>query len=68
MAPDHYMVAQKKHLVVRAVDYQLIAGQLYNLGPDEILRRCILDHEKASILEEVHRGVARGHYGGKATS
>ena len=27
---------QKKQLVVKSSDFQLIAGQLYNLGPDEI--------------------------------
>jgi len=54
--------------VVRAANYQLIAGQLYKLRPYEILRRCILDHEKDSLLEEAHGGVAGGHYAGKATT
>jgi len=54
--------------VLKAADYQLIAGRLYKLGPDEILRRCILNHEKASVLEEAHRGIAGGHYARKATS
>ena len=29
--------SQKKQLVVKDLDFQLIAGQLYKLGPDEIL-------------------------------
>jgi len=68
MTPTHYTVAQKKRLAVKAADYQLIAGQLYKLRPDEILRRCILDHEKGSVLEEAHGGVAGVHYAGKATT
>jgi transposase InsO family protein len=46
----------------------LIAGQLYKLGLDSILRRCVLDHERQDILWECHNGVAGGHVGGKATA
>lgn len=67
-APDHYTVAQKKQLVVRASNYQLIAGQLYKLGMDDILHRCILDHEKTVVLEEAHGGILGRHYEGKATT
>jgi len=67
-APKHFSVAQKKQLVVRASNYQLIAGQLYKLGLDDILRRCILDHEKIVVLDEAHGGLSGGHYAGKATT
>ena len=59
---------QKKQLVVRATDFTLIAGQLYKMGPDEILCRCILEHEKPLILAEAHFGTVGGHYTGKATA
>lgn len=68
VATNHYTVEQKKKLVVRASYYQLIAGQLYKLGLDDILHRCILDHEKTIVLEEAHRGILGGHYVGKATA
>ena len=51
-----------------ATDFTLIAGQLYKLGPDEILRKYVLEHERRRILEEAHAGITRGHYAGKATS
>jgi len=54
--------------VVRASNYQLIAGKFYKLGPDDILHRCILDHEKTSVLEEAHGGLSGGHYTWKATT
>ena len=38
------------------------------MGPDEILRRYVLSHEKESILVEVHVRIPRGHYGGRATA
>jgi hypothetical protein len=53
-------------LVVKETDYQLIAGNLYKLGADGILRRCILEHERTTILEEAHNGIVGGHYAGKA--
>ena len=43
--PVDLTLAQKKQLVTRAVDFELIAGQLYKLGLDEILRHCVLEHE-----------------------
>ena len=60
--------SQKKQLVVKASDFQLITGQLYTLGPDEILRRCILPHEQGPILEEAQARIAGSHYGGRATA
>ena len=56
---------QKKQLVVRAVEFQLIVGQLYKMGPDEIPRRCVMEHERLMILNEAHASVAGGHYAGK---
>ena len=63
-----YSATQRRHLVVRSVDYQLIAGQLYKLGIDSILRCCVMDHKRLSILWECYSGVAIGHVGGKATA
>jgi len=54
-------------LVVYIVDFQLIVGQLYKLGPYEILRRYVLEHERSMILAEAHEGLVLGHYGGKET-
>jgi len=43
MASSEYTISQKKQLVVHAADFSLIAGQLYKMGPDEILRRCVME-------------------------
>jgi hypothetical protein len=66
-APREFTTVQNKNLVVRATDYQLIAGHLYKLGADNILRRCVMEHERPIILEEEHEGIVGGHYAGKAT-
>jgi hypothetical protein len=65
--PQEFSTAQKKNMVVRVADYQLIAGHLYKMGADSILRRCVLEHERPRILAEAHEGIAGGHYAGKYT-
>jgi hypothetical protein len=50
MAPSEYTIIQKKQLVVCAAYFSLIVRQLYKMGPDEILRRCVMEVEKPLIL------------------
>lgn len=53
--------SMEKQLVTKSKDYQVIARQLYNLGADGIMRRCILEHERHKLLWEAHKGIAGGH-------
>jgi len=66
VAPSNMTVVRKKQLVVKEKNYQIIIGNLYKLGADGILRCCILEHERTTILEEAHRGIVGGHYARKA--
>jgi hypothetical protein len=43
-------------------------GHLYTMGTDNILRRCVLEHERPKILVESHEVIVGGHYVGKATT
>jgi hypothetical protein len=52
-------------MVVRAAYYQLIARCLYKMGTYNILRRCVLEHERPIILVGSHESVAGGHYCGQ---
>jgi hypothetical protein len=67
MAPCEYTVIQNKQLVICTVDFKLIARQLYKMGPDEILIRCVMESEIPLILPEEHEGIVRGNYTGKET-
>jgi hypothetical protein len=67
MIPHKYLVIHKKQTVVCVVDFSLIVGQMYKMGPDEILRRCVMEVERPLILVESHEGIAGGHYSGKET-
>jgi hypothetical protein len=64
--PHEFNTVQKKNLVVKATNYQLIAGHLYKMGSNIILRRCVLEHEIPRILAESHEGITGGHYVRKA--
>jgi hypothetical protein len=66
--PQKFRTTQKKKLVVKAPDYQLITGHLYKMGADRILRMCVLEHERPIILAEAHEGIVGGHYVGKSTA
>lgn len=64
--PNRYTSQQKKELVVHTVEFSVIAGHLYKMGSDEILRCYVPNFERKIILVEAHGGVAGGHYVGKA--
>ena len=55
-------------MVVKVAYFELIAGELYKLGPDDILCHYVLEHEKPLILVEAHASVAGGLYAGKVKS
>lgn len=59
---------QQKELVVHAADFSVIAGDLYNMGMDEILRRYVPEFERSSILVEAHGWVEGGYYVGKVAT
>jgi hypothetical protein len=44
--PGKYSGTQKCHMFVREAYYQLITKNLYKIGLENILRRCVLDHER----------------------
>jgi hypothetical protein len=66
--PQEYSTAQKKNLVVRATNYQLIALNLYKMGTDSILRKYVLEQERPRVLAKSHEGIEGGHYAGKPTA
>jgi len=65
MTPKGYMSQQKKELVVRVTYFSIIAGHLYKMRLDELLRCYVPNFEHSSILDEAHGGVTGGHYAGK---
>ena len=52
----------KQILAIKATPYTLINGFLYKMGLDEVLRWCVLEHERENIMYEAHYGLAGGHF------
>ena len=53
---------KKQILAMKATPYNLINGFLYKMGLDDILRRCVLEHERDNIMHEAHYGPTGGHF------
>ena len=53
---------------MKAAPYSLINGFLYKMGLDDILRRCVLEHEWDHILHEAHYGPVGGHFQANTTA
>ena len=47
---------KKQILAMKYASYSLINGFLYKMGLDEVLRRCVLEHERENIMHEAHYG------------
>ena len=56
LAQEGMSAKNKKILAMKVAPYSLINGFLYKLGLDEVLRRCILEHERENIMHESHYG------------
>lgn len=50
----------KKVLAMKVAPFTLKNGYVYKLVPYDILRRCVLEHERGSIIEEAHVGYEGG--------
>ena len=47
---------------MKAAPYSLINEFLYKMGLDDILRRCVLEHERENIMHEAHYGLVGGNF------
>ena len=59
---------KKKILAMKAAPYSLINGFLYKMGLNDILRRCVLEHERDQIMHESLYGTAGGHFQADTTA
>ena len=40
----------------------MVNGSLYKLGLDDVLRRCVLEHERHDTIQQAHAREAGGHF------
>ena len=61
-APEGMSMKKKQILAMKVAPYSLINGFLYKMGLDNILWRCLLEHERDNIMHEEHYGLTEGHF------
>eukprot|EP00253_Pinus_taeda_P009892 PITA_09892 len=60
--------AGKRKIVRKSAPFTWIGGNLFKLGPDQILRRCVREGEVFDILLTCHDGPCGGHFATKRTT
>eukprot|EP00253_Pinus_taeda_P030312 PITA_30312 len=66
--PPHLSSKEKSKIVRKSAPFTWIRGNLFKLGPDQILRRCVREEEVFDILLTCHDGPCGGHFAGKRTT
>lgn len=57
------IIDQNNKLFFKSNPFMLVAGQLYKMGINQVLRRCVSEHEEQVVLVEApHQGVIEGHF------
>eukprot|EP00253_Pinus_taeda_P031877 PITA_31877 len=66
--PPHPSSKEKSRIVRKSAPFTWIGGNLFKLGPDQILRRCVREEEVFEILLTYHDGPYGGHFVAKRTA
>jgi len=63
--PAYLSSKEKSKIVRKSAPFTWIGGNLFKLGPDQILRRCVREEEFFDILLTCHDGPCGGHFAAK---
>eukprot|EP00253_Pinus_taeda_P029173 PITA_29173 len=66
--PRHMSSKEKSKIVRRSTPFTWIEGNLFKLGPGQILRRFVREEEVFEILLTCHDGPCGGHFAAKRTA
>ena len=59
---------KKQILAMKVALYSPINGFLHKMGLDEVQCRCVMEHERDSIMHKAHYGPAGGHFQSDTTA
>ncbi|KAK1417596.1 hypothetical protein QVD17_26726 [Tagetes erecta] len=65
--PEHWSKQQRKHFLSQAKFYIWDEPDLFKIGPDQIIRRCVPDDEIQEVLTHAHSSACGGHLSGRKT-
>eukprot|EP00253_Pinus_taeda_P003350 PITA_03350 len=63
--PPHLSSKEKSKIARKSTSFTWIGGNLFKIGLDQILRRCVKDEEVFDILRTCHDGSCGGHFATK---
>ena len=66
--PLHLSSKEKSRIMRKSASFTWIGGNLFKLGPDQILRRCVREEEVFDKLLTCHDGPCGGHFVAKRTA
>lgn len=66
--PQHLSSREKQKIVKLSANYSWIEGDLFYIGPDFIIRRCVHEDEMFDILKACHDEPFGGHFADKITT
>jgi len=66
--PPNFPSKEKNKIVRKGSPFTWIGGNLFKLGPDQTLRRCVREEEVFDILKTCHDGPCGGHFAVKRTT
>ncbi|XP_076947478.1 uncharacterized protein LOC143619427 [Bidens hawaiensis] len=66
--PEHWPRRKKKHLVSEAKQYIWDDPDLFKIGADQMIKRCIPEEDVRSLLEHAHTPAFGGHFSRQKTA
>ncbi|KAK1430664.1 hypothetical protein QVD17_13567 [Tagetes erecta] len=65
--PEFWNNQKKKHFLFQVKHYIWDEPDLFKVGPDQIIRRCISEEDVPNVLAHAHTYACGGHFSGKKT-
>nr|GEV42469.1 hypothetical protein [Tanacetum cinerariifolium] len=65
--PEHWTKQQQKHFLSHVRRYIWDDPELFKIGADQVIRRCVPDHEIDGFLAHCHSYACGGHFSAKKT-
>ena len=62
------MPTNESRVALKSKTFELIQRLLYKMGPNDMLRRCVMEEEVPSLLRESHEGLGGGKMGPDVTA
>jgi hypothetical protein len=66
--PQHLSPSEKKRIIQHSASYSWVGGDLFQTGPDLIIRRCVHEDEVFDILKYCHDEPCGGNFVDKRTT